>query len=70
MRTQSPNERMVFNSQLGPGTLALGPVPRTLNENAKTIVNENANKNVNEKAKNMNENATKTVNENAKKHLE
>ena len=68
MRTQSPNERMVFSGQLGPGLLALAPGPTTLNENAKRGVNENAKRTANENAKRtVNENAKRTVNENAKR---
>ena len=45
------------------GPSALGPGPRTLNENAKRTVHENAKRTVNENAK-------RTVNENAKKNRE
>jgi len=47
----------------GPRPLALGPVPRALNEDAKRTLNENA-------KRDMHENEKRTVNEKANKNNE
>ena len=58
MRTSIPNERMVFNGQLGQGPFVMGPAPkahrnrqRTMNGNAKRSMNENAKRTMNQNAK-------------------